>query len=117
MNEYYFGTGGKWGVSDFSDNVLIPIEHDWIDFTDNINLFLANKGGRMFYLKTTNRKGFWGIQGGKWGIINNKNEFVIPLEYDHKVFEDTKLMLQKSNKTHFDINLPFEVFDIKGYGE
>ena len=115
MDEYYFGTGGKWGVSDFSDNVLIPTEYDWIDFTENKALFFANNGGTMFYLKTTNRKGFWGIQAGKWGIINNKNEVVVPLEYDYKAFQDTKVMLQKSNKSHFDINLPFEVFDIKGY--
>lgn len=112
MQTYNFATGGHWGVCSFSNDIIIPISYDWIDFTSNKERFLVNSGGKMFYLKTWNRPPFWGITGGKWGLINEKNEVLVPLEYDLVTDKNNQILFQHSTKIVFDINQPYFTFDI-----
>lgn len=112
MKAYYSGAGGKWGVLDFNNRILIPFEYSWVDFTRSKNLFLVNQGGNMYYVKSGQRNGFWGIQGGKWGLLNTGNEPVVSVEYDQVQQADNVIHFQKTNNDYFDFELPYETVNI-----
>lgn len=63
----------KWGVEDLNGNVIVPFgKYDWIDGFDS---GLARvKIGKESNNKVNNNN--------KWGIINEKGEEVLPVEYD-----------------------------------
>lgn len=54
----------KWGyLTSNGDSVIIPMEYEKLHFDSNYNWIQAKKNGR-------------------WGIINEKNECILPFEYD-----------------------------------
>ncbi len=112
MSAYYLSNGGKWGVVGLHNEELIPILYDWIDFTPNENLFLVNHYGQMFYLKTANRPGFWGISGGKWGLVDRNNQIKVSIDYDVIKIEDHQILFQKSDKKEIDLGLSYVTFPI-----
>lgn len=102
---------GKWGIIDEDGVAIIPCEYDEIEVGFNSSYTLINS----FQLK---KNGKWGIadkttgrivipceydeifkfaetmpvkKGDKWGIIDDKNEVIIPFEYEG-------IELNKSNK-------------------
>lgn len=63
----------KWGVEDLNGNIIVPFgKYDWIDGFDS-GLARVKKG------KESNNKV---NNNNKWGIINEKGEEVLPVEYD-----------------------------------
>lgn len=106
--------GGKWGISDSKHNILIPFIYDWIDFIQNKDIFLVNNGGIMTYLEQLgDGRGYWWIEGGKWGIINSNNEILVPVIYSKINRYEDKVIFQNTlndesidlNKTHFTFKI------------
>ena len=63
----------KWGVEDLEGNIIVPFgKYDWIDGFDS---GLA----RVKIGKESNNKAH---NENKWGVINEKGEEVLPVEYD-----------------------------------
>lgn len=117
--DFYSITGGLWGVSNFLHKIFIPFEYDFIDsmlneFTDINDLFLVNKGGSMYYANEHPQdEMYYSVNGGKWGLVNDKNEVVVPIEFDITQLYRDKILFQKSNIELFDDKLPYEPFYFK----
>lgn len=96
----------QWGVKDAKGNVIVPVDkYDWIDGFDNGLARVRTKGMRGYtpnlVMDTDDQTGevVWDRdalialeerkrkthpeQYAKWGIINEKGEEVLPLEYDN----------------------------------
>jgi len=89
-DDFYRLTGGKWGVSDYNHTQIIPFEYDFIQPTSVDDIFLVNKGGVLVYYKGNQiRIGSYNIhKGGKWGLINSKNEILVGLIFDQYTYYD-----------------------------
>jgi len=90
----------KYGFIDENGKEVIPPQYDWAgDFGDGIAPVAKN--GRYFFIDMNGDKiddqtysslsGFrgdlcWVKKGSKGGLINRKNEIVIPLEYDNHMY-------------------------------
>ena len=64
----------QWGVIDNNGNIIVPFgKYDWIDSFDQglarVNIRISQEDNRYGTMK-------------KWGIINERGEEVLPLEYD-----------------------------------
>ena len=65
-------TDYSWGVTDLNNNVIVPFgKYDWIDG-------FAHGFARVKIGKSQNK-----ANGNKWGIINEKGEEVLPVEYEN----------------------------------
>lgn len=111
---HYSIIGGKWGLSDSEHNILIPFMYDFIEFTQNKDIFLVNYGGSMTYLEQIHdKRGYWSVKGGKWGIVNSKNEILVAINYDTIMRYEDKVIFQNTlndesidlNKTHFTFKI------------
>ena len=87
---------GKWGILDNNNNVVIPIEYDYLDpFYEG--LARAERNGKMGFIDKNNRvvipfqyDGAYEFVNGlsvvyigdKFGFIDKKNRRVVPLKYD-----------------------------------
>jgi len=95
--------GGKWGLMDVKGDVIIPNIYDGLNSRYSImdsNLIIVNKGAEVIFLEDEV------AYGGKWGVVNFKNQLIIPLEYDEifytkGVFVAKKIeKIIKNNKEH-----------------
>lgn len=77
---YTNATGGQWGVLNFNNEFIVPAMYEWIESTWNENCFLVNQGGIMNYSRWDHEDDLWEIIGGKWGMINNDNKVLVPIE-------------------------------------
>lgn len=67
-------THGEWCVKDINDNVIVPFgKYTWIDNFDSglARVHTGNYADILLHKGTV-----------KWGIINEKGEEVLPVEYD-----------------------------------
>jgi hypothetical protein len=83
--DYVLG-GGKWGVIDWEHKIIVPFNYEYIldckPYVNAAGLFLVNKDGRLNYrLGHQEDYGTWDALGGKWGLINSKNEVLVPPAY------------------------------------
>ncbi|OQP46283.1 hypothetical protein A4H97_31490 [Niastella yeongjuensis] len=71
--------GVKWGVVDANNNIIVPIEYDWVQEVGD-TLWMVNKGGTVFYNHDYQEEG-WEVRGGQVGVFN-KNRLITPIAYD-----------------------------------
>ncbi|WP_205514313.1 WG repeat-containing protein [Longitalea arenae] len=71
--------GVKWGVVDCNNNVIVPIEYDWIEEVED-TVWVVNQGGTVFF-SNEDHKGRWVVKGGKLGVYN-MSRLVTPIVYD-----------------------------------
>lgn len=69
----------KWGIIDIHNNLVVPIEYDWIDEVES-TMYVVYKGGTVFY-NDDYQEDYWTIENGKLGVYNQAS-LIIPVEYD-----------------------------------
>jgi hypothetical protein len=104
--------GGKWGLIDKKGKVVIPIEHEGVQW-ESEGLVPVKKDGKWGYMDL---KGQWKIDpqfeyaprfekgfavpkmNGKYGCINRQGKITIPFEYDYAYPTLTNMPLVKLQK-------------------
>lgn len=71
--------GAKWGIIDAENNIIVPIEYDWIDEVES-TIWVVYKGGQVYY-NDDYQENYWTIRGAKLGVYNGK-QLITPVEYD-----------------------------------
>lgn len=107
--------GGKSGVIDKNGQVLIPPKYTWIEEI-NENLFAVNQGGTVYYLELESIK-CWRTRGGKWGVVNQYDEMVVPIIWDSLKIHDYTYVDEicvQNNTIEFNPKENYYVFDLKG---
>lgn len=86
--------GGKWGFVDENGNECIPIQYDKVSRFRN-GISIVNKGGRWIGGSLRNRydlpkysQQMPAFIEGKYGIINQKGELIVPLIYTSLSWDD-----------------------------
>jgi hypothetical protein len=99
-NEYFQAKkGGKFGIVTIDNKILLPFEHDKIQWLPERNVFLVNKND-------------------KYGMANLQGKVEITAEYDVlKYISDTLIYAKKKNKygilsSKGSVKLPFEFDDM-----
>jgi hypothetical protein len=69
----------KWGIVDIKNNVIVPIQYDWIDEVES-TIWVVYKGGTVFY-NDDYQEDYWAHEGGKLGVYNLA-KLIVPIEYD-----------------------------------
>ena len=106
----------KWGIIDINNNIIVPIEYDWIDEVES-TVWVVFKGGTVFY-NDDYQEDYWTIKNGKLGVYN-LNKLVTPIEYDviktnwFRIKE--YIFVQNGKSKYFDDNsTDYDVFTIEG---
>lgn len=114
-NYRVYAENAKWGIIDSNNNLVVPIEYDWIEDIES-TIWAVYKGGKVFY-NDDYQEDYWTIKGGKLGIYNS-NKLITPIEYD-AVFTNwyrvkDYIFVQKGNQ-YFDVNSEtYDVFTFDG---
>jgi hypothetical protein len=69
----------KWGIVDINNEIIIPIEYDWIDEVES-TVWVVYKGGTVFY-NDDYQEDYWTINNAKLGVYN-LTKLITPIEYD-----------------------------------
>jgi hypothetical protein len=56
----------KWGIVDINNQVIVPIEYDWIDEVES-TVWVVYKGGTVYY-NDDYQEDYWTIKNGKLGV-------------------------------------------------
>lgn len=107
--------GTKSGVIDSEGVVVIPAKYEWVDEIAP-NLWAVNNGGIVFY-NDEYQEEYWTVQGGKWGVINSKNEEIVPIKYDvimKNWFRVKDLIIVQNGTKHFDGSVDYDAYSFEG---
>jgi hypothetical protein len=107
--------GGKSGVIDSEGKIVIPLRYDWVEEIAP-NLWAVNNGGVVFYNEEYQEE-YWTVQGGKWGVINSKNEEIVPIKYDvimKNWFRVKDLIIVQNGTKHFDGLVDYDAYSFEG---
>jgi len=113
--ETYVAWGAKWGIINENNEILVPIEYDWIEEIA-LNNYAVNVGGTLEY-NDGYQEDYWFARNGKWGVINSSNRVIIPVEYDSYYNRCSKykdIFIVQKGKSYFDEEEPYDVFDFNG---
>lgn len=79
-SDYRLNVSGdaKWGIIDAENNIIVPLEYDWIDEVES-TIWVVYKGGQVYY-NDDYQEDYWTIKGGKLGVYNGK-QLITPVEY------------------------------------
>ncbi|MDH6307735.1 hypothetical protein M2451_000184 [Dysgonomonas sp. PFB1-18] len=106
----------KWGVIDSQNNIVIPVEYDWIEEISDGKLWAVNKGGLLYY-NSDHQEDRWDISGGKWGVIDCNSKVIVPIIYDKIItswFRVKNYIFVKNitdNSSYYDFD---DVYDFDG---
>ncbi len=105
----------KWGIIDINNNIIVPIEYEWIDEVES-TVWVVYKGGIVFY-NDDYQEDYWTIKNGKLGVYNLK-KLITPIEYDTiKInwFRIKEYIFVQNGTKYFDDNsLDYDVFTLDG---
>lgn len=83
----------KYGIINFNNEILCEPIYDFVEFSPFINRHVVFNG--IYEFKNVDMKAYdfedfnWEslakLKIGKWGVVNNKNEIIIPAEFDYIV--------------------------------
>jgi hypothetical protein len=93
VNNYAVNLKKAWGVISEDGKEIIPITHYFIDESGDYNVtdhFIVNKNGTIDKSSYYNS---YSVEGGSFGLINNKNQEVLALEYSKIDFLNDSLVL------------------------
>lgn len=73
---------GAWGAYSRDSKLVIPMIYNYLDFIPHMNCFVANQGDGK---KKQNSSWYddFHFEGGKWGLLNEKGEILIPFEFSY----------------------------------
>lgn len=111
----YIATGVKWGVINELNEVLIPIEYDWVEELTS-DIYALNLGGELTY-NDEPQEDYWYANKGIWGVINTRGKLIVPFEYDSYYSTWGKvgrLIYVQKGKPYFDQNSPYDAYDLRG---
>jgi len=124
LNTYYFKdenederqaiSNVKWGIVDGHNNIIIPIEYDWIDEVEAV-IWAVYKGGTVFY-NDDYQENYWTNKGGKLGVYKMAKK-IIPEEYDAIMltwFKIKDFIFVQKGKDYFQDSLDYDVFTLNG---
>lgn len=83
FNDYFIVfQEGKCGAYGRGGKMVIPLNYNYLDFSRTLNCFVANIGDGT---KVQNSDWFddFHYAGGKWGLLSEKGEILIPLEFEY----------------------------------
>lgn len=107
--------GAKCGVITPKNEILIPIMYDWINEIAE-NLWAVNLGGTVFY-NDEYQEDYWTVKGGKWGVINQHSQIIVPVQYDNLMtnwYRIKDLIIVQNGAPSFDHNLAYDAYDFAG---
>lgn len=79
-------------------------------------LFRVNIGGEVVY-NDDYQEEYWMALGGKWGVINEKGQVIVPIKYDNIMinwFRVKDLIIVQNGAKRFDAKLDYEAYDLVG---
>ena len=105
----------KWGIVDINNNIIVPIEYDWIDEVES-TVWVVYKGGIVFY-NDDYQEDYWTIINGKLGVYN-LTKLITPIEYDAIMktwFRIKDYVFVQKRVSYFDENnAEYEVYTLDG---
>ena len=105
----------KWGIVDFNNEIIVPIEYDWIDEVES-TIWVVYKGGTVFY-NDDYQEDYWTIKNAKLGVYNLQ-KLITPIEYDTiktNWFRIKDYIFVQNGKNYFDDNsTEYDVFTLEG---
>jgi outer membrane protein assembly factor BamD (BamD/ComL family) len=84
--------GGKWGVINYTNKLVVPITNDEISLFRNN--FIVRKGSKY--------NEYGECIGGKFGLLSSENKIIIPPTYDYIGTYSSDNLLSVSNGCHFE---------------
>jgi hypothetical protein len=116
-SHHIFCTGGKWGVINTENQVIVPLIYEWVEEIHE-TLWAVNIGGKVFY-NDDYQEDYWTVRGGKWGVVNAKGKLIVPPQYDVYMknwfrVKDFIFVQNDNNTPYFDDKKPFDVYDFEG---
>ena len=106
--------GNHLGLVDSNRNIIIPPNYSWMEFLSP-DLLVVNINGEVinYFDKDSFGEGDnVEILGGKEGVINLKNEIIVPFEYDVILKNKDEIFAQKTTSNHFNKNEPYDIYDL-----
>lgn len=85
-------SGGKWGVINYANKLVVPIVNDEISLFRNN--FIVRKGSKY--------NEYGECVGGKFGLLSSDNKMIIPPTYDYIGTYSSDNLLLVSNGCHFE---------------
>lgn len=105
----------KWGIVDINNEIIVPIEYDWIDEVES-TVWVVYKGGTVFY-NDDYQEDYWTIKNAKLGVYN-LTKLITPIEYDvikKNWFRIKDYIFVQNGKNYFDDNsTEYDVFTLEG---
>lgn len=105
----------KWGIVDMNNNIIVPIEYEWIDEVES-TIWVVYKGGVVYY-NDDYQEDYWTIKDGKLGVYN-LNKLITPIEYDtikKNWFRIKEYIFVQNGRKYFDDNATaYDVFTLEG---
>lgn len=105
----------KWGIIDLNNNIIVPIEFDWIDEVES-TVWVVYKGGIVYY-DDDYQENYWTIKNGKLGVYH-LNKLITPIEYDtikKNWFRIKEYIFVQNGTKYFDDNSTYyDVFTVEG---
>ena len=79
-SDYRLNVSGdaKWGIVDAENNIIVPLEYDWIDEVES-TIWVVYTGGQVYY-NDDYQEDYWVSKGGKLGVYNGQ-QLITPVEY------------------------------------
>jgi hypothetical protein len=129
-SENIIAKNGSWGIINKNNEITVPFEYDVIyPLNKNYREEIYSKKEALNFKKTVKYISlpagetlFLVKKGYAWGIINNKNDIIVPFETQKQYSENeiTKLKAEISNKVSTDykqngkekFNLPLFILDL-----
>ncbi len=105
----------KWGIVDINNEVIVPIQYEWIDEVES-TIWVVYKGGTVFY-NDDYQEDYWAIKNGKLGVYN-LTKLITPIEYDaikKTWFRIKEYIFVQKGTNYFDENtVDYDVYTLDG---
>jgi hypothetical protein len=89
----------SWGVISKNGNEIIPTSHYFIEGSDNYSATDLYKVNELGIIERNEFDNSVTVRGGSFGLINNKNEVVLPMTYSELELYQDSLIIAKSTGT------------------
>jgi hypothetical protein len=106
--------GVKWGVVDANNNIIVPIEYDWVQEVGD-TLWVVNKGGTVFF-NDDYQEEYWAVRDGKLGVYN-MHRLITPIAYDTIMtnwFRIKDYVFVQNGRQRFSEEYDYDVYNFEG---
>jgi hypothetical protein len=106
--------GVKWGVVDAHNNIIVPIEYDWVQEVGD-TLWVVNKGGTVFF-NNEYQEERWEVRDGQLGVYN-MHRLITPVAYDTIMtnwFRIKDYVFVQNGQQRFNEQYEYDVYSFDG---